>query len=77
MGQGIELKVTNLTRSDNLANTEVKQHDDDNNSEENLGISSKTFQDFMVNVMKGFETLHAKIKAQNDQLRGKLDGKFK
>jgi len=57
-------------------NTEVRQHDD-NNSEENLGISSKTFQDFTVNVMKEFETLKANIQAQNDQLAGKLDGKLK
>ena len=65
-----------MTSGDNLANTEVRQHDD-NNSEENLGLSSKTFQDFMVNVMKGFETLNAKMKAPSDQLAGKLDSKFK
>jgi len=69
--------VTNLTSGDNLANTEVRQHGDDNNSEENLGISSKTFEDFMVNIMKGFETLNAKIQTRSDQLSGKLHSKFK
>jgi hypothetical protein len=71
------MEVTNLTSGGNLVNTEVRQHDDDNNSEENLGISSKTFEDFTVNVMKEFETLKANIQAQSDQLGGKLDSKFK
>jgi hypothetical protein len=70
--------VTILTRGDNLVHTEVRQHDDDNNnSEEVLRISSNTFQDFTVNVMKEFETLNANIQAQSDQLAGKLDSKFK
>jgi hypothetical protein len=43
----------------------------------NLGMSLKTFRDFMVNVMKVFETLNAKIQAQSDQLSGKLDSKLK
>jgi phage-related protein len=71
------LEVTNLTSGGNLVNTEVRQHDDDKNSEENLGISSKTFQDFTVNAMKEFETLKANIQAQSDQLAGKPDSKFK
>jgi hypothetical protein len=69
--------VTNLTSGDNLVNTEVRKHDDDNNSEENLGTSSKTFQDFMVNIMNVFETLNAKIQTQSDQLSGKIVSKFK
>lgn len=72
----MELKVPYLTSGDNLVNTEVRSHDDVN-SEENLGISSKTFQDFTANVMKEFATLNVKTEAQSDQLAGKLDCKFK
>lgn len=68
--------MTNLTSGGNLVNTEVRQHYDIN-SEENLGISSKMFQDITVNVMKEFETLKANIQAQNDQLAGKLEDKLK
>ena len=69
--------MTNLASGDNLVNIEVRQHDDDSNSEENLGISSKSFQNFTANVMKEFETLNANIQIQSDQLAGKLDSKFK
>jgi len=68
--------VPYLTSGDNLVNTEVRPRDDVI-SEENLGISSKTFQDFTVNVMKEFATLNIKIEAQSDQLAGKLNSKSK
>jgi hypothetical protein len=68
MGIGIELGVNNLRGSANLSNAGDRKRNNTNNSEENLGISSKMLQDFMVNVMKGFEILNAKIQAQIDQV---------
>jgi hypothetical protein len=68
--------MANLTSGDNLDNMEVRQHDN-NNSEANLGISSKTLLVFMAGVMKGFETMNAKVQAQKNKLAGKLDSKIK
>jgi hypothetical protein len=51
--------VSNDQLRDDLANSQ---------DEENLFMSSKILQNFMANVMKGFETLNSKIHMQNDKL---------
>jgi iron uptake system EfeUOB component EfeO/EfeM len=44
--------------------------------EENLVMSSKSLQDFMANVMKGFETLNSKIQEHNEKLTEALNSKL-
>ena len=73
---GLDVEVACENIDADMSNEQLHVDLCNSQGEENLVMSSKSLQDFMANVMKGFETLNSKIQVQNEKLTEALNNKI-